>query len=88
MKIKPVILCGGTGSRLWPKSRNNTPKQFIYFGGWIDPKIIGYSFHKNLYVNLNDSPCGAKGFKCKHCDRCRELITPDDMYNTVRAELN
>ena len=34
MKIKPVILCGGTGSRLWPKSKNNIPKQFINFGGW------------------------------------------------------
>jgi len=34
MKIKPVILCGGTGSRLWPKSKINIPKQFIDFGGW------------------------------------------------------
>ena len=34
MKIKPVILCGGAGTRLWPKSRNNLPKQFIDFGGW------------------------------------------------------
>lgn len=24
-----VILCGGTGSRLWPKSRNDLPKQFL-----------------------------------------------------------
>ena len=29
MKIKPLILCGGTGSRLWPASRKNFPKQFI-----------------------------------------------------------
>jgi len=34
MKIKPVILCGGSGSRLWPDSKNNTAKQFIDFGGW------------------------------------------------------
>ena len=34
MKIKPVILCGGEGTRLWPKSKKNTPKQFIDFGGW------------------------------------------------------
>ena len=34
MKIKPVILCGGAGVRLWPKSRKNIPKQFIDFGGW------------------------------------------------------
>jgi mannose-1-phosphate guanylyltransferase/mannose-6-phosphate isomerase len=31
-KIQPVILCGGVGSRLWPLSRNNYPKQFIEFG--------------------------------------------------------
>ena len=34
MKIKPVILCGGSGTRLWPESKNNLPKQFIDFGGW------------------------------------------------------
>tara|TARA_B100000029_G_scaffold320496_1_gene312888 strand:- start:10301 stop:11506 length:1206 start_codon:yes stop_codon:yes gene_type:complete len=34
MKIKPVILCGGAGTRLWPKSKKNLPKQFIDFGGW------------------------------------------------------
>jgi len=34
MKIKPVILCGGAGTRLWPKSRKNLAKQFIDFGGW------------------------------------------------------
>ena len=34
MKIKPVILCGGSGTRLWPKSKRNQAKQFIDFGGW------------------------------------------------------
>nr|AIF00466.1 mannose-6-phosphate isomerase/mannose-1-phosphate guanylyl transferase (manA) [uncultured marine group II/III euryarchaeote KM3_133_F10] len=34
MKIKPVILCGGAGTRLWPQSKNNLAKQFIDFGGW------------------------------------------------------
>ena len=34
MKIKPVILCGGAGTRIWPKSKNNLPKQFIDWGGW------------------------------------------------------
>lgn len=27
-EIRPVILCGGTGSRLWPMSRTQSPKQF------------------------------------------------------------
>jgi len=34
MKIKPVILCGGAGTRLWSNSKKNLPKQFIDFGGW------------------------------------------------------
>ncbi len=34
MKIRPVILCGGAGTRLWPQSKKNLPKQFIDFGGW------------------------------------------------------
>lgn len=29
MKIVPVVLAGGTGTRLWPLSRNSLPKQFI-----------------------------------------------------------
>ena len=29
MKTYPVILCGGVGSRLWPLSNSNLPKQFI-----------------------------------------------------------
>ena len=29
--ILPVILCGGSGSRLWPLSRESLPKQFLTF---------------------------------------------------------
>ena len=63
MKIKPVILCGGSGSRLFPGFKNVPSKQFIDFGGWsliektldrikdkiFDPPII--STNKN-YINL------------------------------------
>ena len=34
MRIRPVILCGGAGTRLWPQSKKNLAKQFIDFGGW------------------------------------------------------
>ena len=27
--ITPVILCGGSGTRLWPLSRKSFPKQFV-----------------------------------------------------------
>jgi mannose-1-phosphate guanylyltransferase / mannose-6-phosphate isomerase len=31
--IIPVIICGGSGTRLWPLSRESQPKQFIPLGG-------------------------------------------------------
>src|ERR1700756_5037709 len=50
--ITPVIICGGSGTRLWPLSRESQPKQFIPLGGGIstfqqvlarvaDPTIFG-----------------------------------------------
>jgi len=32
MKIRPIILCGGEGTRLWLNTKNNQAKQFIDFG--------------------------------------------------------
>ena len=34
MKIRPIILCGGAGTRLWPGQNQYQAKQFIDFGGW------------------------------------------------------
>ncbi|MEO5347162.1 MAG: mannose-1-phosphate guanylyltransferase/mannose-6-phosphate isomerase [Magnetococcus sp. YQC-9] len=33
MKVVPVILCGGSGTRLWPLSRADFPKQFLVLSG-------------------------------------------------------
>ena len=30
-KLIPVVLCGGSGSRLWPLSRRSYPKQYLSF---------------------------------------------------------
>ena len=29
IKILPIILCGGSGTRLWPLSRTSFPKQYL-----------------------------------------------------------
>lgn len=29
IQVTPVILCGGSGTRLWPLSRTGFPKQFL-----------------------------------------------------------
>ena len=31
--VVPVILCGGSGTRLWPLSRSSFPKQFLVLSG-------------------------------------------------------
>lgn len=31
--ITPVLLCGGSGTRLWPLSRKSYPKQFVQLLG-------------------------------------------------------
>jgi len=33
MNITPVLLCGGSGTRLWPLSRKSYPKQFVRLMG-------------------------------------------------------
>ena len=33
MMITPVLLCGGSGTRLWPISRKSYPKQFVPLTG-------------------------------------------------------
>jgi mannose-1-phosphate guanylyltransferase/mannose-6-phosphate isomerase len=33
VKIQPVIMCGGAGTRVWPESRETMPKQFIALVG-------------------------------------------------------
>ena len=33
MRIQPVILCGGSGTRLWPLSREQHPKQLLALNG-------------------------------------------------------
>ena len=46
MKTRPIILCGGSGTRLWPESREKFPKQFI-------PIIDGNSLFDLTLKRLN-----------------------------------
>ena len=50
MKIIPVILCGGAGTRLWPDSKKNQPKQFIDFGGWTLFEKTLQRVKNNIYM--------------------------------------
>lgn len=39
-QVNPVILCGGSGTRLWPLSRAGYPKQFLALSGEADGKSL------------------------------------------------
>jgi mannose-1-phosphate guanylyltransferase / mannose-6-phosphate isomerase len=63
-KITPVILSGGAGSRLWPMSRDQQPKQFL-------PLIDGESmFHRTLArvtdVETFSPPIVITGYNFRH----------------------
>ena len=52
MKIRPVILCGGAGTRLWLNSKNHQVKQFIDFGKWT---LLGKTLERTK-ASIFDSP--------------------------------
>jgi mannose-1-phosphate guanylyltransferase / mannose-6-phosphate isomerase len=60
MEITPVILCGGSGTRLWPLSRKSLPKQFVPL---INNKsLLQLTIERFASVASNEEPT----FTCKH----------------------
>lgn len=49
MIIAPVILCGGSGTRLWPISRESHPKQFVNLGN-------GRTLFKDTLARIKNFP--------------------------------
>lgn len=58
--VYPVILCGGSGKRLWPVSRQAFPKQFVTLTSEMSlfqatlMRVTGESFHMPLLLTGND----------------------------------
>ena len=48
-RITPVILCGGSGTRLWPLSRKSLPKQFVPLIG--DKSLLRLTVERLALVN-------------------------------------
>jgi len=51
--IQPVILCGGSGTRLWPLSRKSLPKQFVPLIG--DKSLLQATFER-VAKQADDQP--------------------------------
>lgn len=54
MHLVPVILCGGNGTRLWPLSRSEYPKQFLEIAGH---SLFGDTVRRALAVPNACMPC-------------------------------
>ena len=58
VQVTPVILCGGSGTRLWPLSRTTLPKQFLVLSGkttLFQQAVERLQALKNPTVTLNDT---------------------------------
>jgi mannose-1-phosphate guanylyltransferase/mannose-6-phosphate isomerase len=56
--ITPVILCGGSGTRLWPLSRTAFPKQFLVLSGkttLFQQSVERLQSLKNPSIRINDT---------------------------------
>ena len=66
--IQPVILCGGSGTRLWPLSRKAFPKQFV-------PLLGGKSLLQLTLERAAHLGSGVTGVLCVAADEHRFLVT-------------
>jgi len=55
--ILPVIMAGGSGTRLWPLSRSNYPKQFLALGCGNDESQTMLQQTISRLNGLNNQPC-------------------------------
>ncbi len=58
-----IIFCGGFGTRLWPLSRNQEPKQLLPLNGsktlleQTADRLVGHVSLENLFVVTNENHC-------------------------------
>lgn len=63
MKIQPVILCGGSGTRLWPASRARHPKQFMLLDG--GGTLFGETLRRIAHLEQACAPIVVSGEDCR-----------------------
>jgi len=72
IQAKPVILCGGSGTRLWPLSRAGFPKQFLCLTG-----------NESLF---QDATKRLMGLSCEHVDVGAPLIVTNEEHRFLALE--
>lgn len=72
IQAKPVILCGGSGTRLWPLSRAGFPKQFLCLTG-----------NESLF---QDATKRLMALSCEDVDICAPLIVTNEEHRFLALE--
>ena len=75
MTLQPVILCGGSGTRLWPSSREQSPKQLLAFG----------SRHSMLQATALRIGSGAASGQKTHASAA-PIVVANEQYRFITAE--
>ena len=53
-QVLPVVLCGGSGTRLWPLSRSSFPKQFLVLPGDDSQKSLFQQAIERIHLIANE----------------------------------
>ncbi len=78
-QIVPVILCGGSGTRLWPLSRENYPKQFVDLGS--GRTLFGDTIDRVLHLSERADPIVV-------CNEKHRFYASAELFkNNVRAKI-
>ena len=86
-------MCGGAGTRLWPQSKNNLPKQFINFGGWtLFEKTLQRIKNKTFDYPIISTNLAYVNLVRKHLLKCKikkfRIILEPSKKNTAPAILS
>jgi mannose-1-phosphate guanylyltransferase/mannose-6-phosphate isomerase len=86
-KVLPVILCGGSGTRLWPLSRANFPKQFLT----LSSENCLFQEAIERINSITDISIEIRNFIIVTSEYCRYMVEDDierleDIYGRVDLE--
>ena len=77
--VKAVVTTEGGVNHLSAALNKNT---LTIFGGRVQPSILGYEDHNNIYIDIDGSPCWMNS-PCEHCKTCMEMISPEFIANEL-----
>ena len=71
-KLLPIILCGGTGTRLWPLSRKSFPKQYLSMNDEKDSSFLQTTIQRIKGLKNYENPIIV-------CNEAHRFITAEQL---------